>query len=63
VPLRQERLMVPWAALGGQVKGGDLSPLLSTGGAPSGVLCPVLGSSVQERHAHTAESPAKISYH
>lgn len=34
------------------------SPLLSTGEAAVGVLCPVLRSSVEERHQHTAESPA-----
>ena len=32
-----------------QVKGGSPSPLLCPGEAPSAVLCPVLGSTVQER--------------
>jgi len=32
-----------------QVKGGSASPLHCTGEAPSGVLCPVLGSPLLER--------------
>ncbi|KAK4817772.1 hypothetical protein QYF61_026995 [Mycteria americana] len=48
-----------WAALGGmllggQVRGGEPSPLLSTG-----VLCPVLGSSGQKGDGHTGEGPTK----
>jgi len=36
-----------------QVKGGDLSPLLSIGKAATGVLCPV-----QQRHGLTETGPA-----
>lgn len=37
----------------------DFSPILSTGEATAGVLCPVLGFSMQERQGHTGGSPAK----
>ncbi|KAJ7425034.1 rna-directed dna polymerase from mobile element jockey-like [Pitangus sulphuratus] len=41
------------------VKGGDLAPLLSHGDAASAVLCPLLGSSVQERHGAPGVGPAE----
>ncbi|RMC05426.1 hypothetical protein DUI87_18618 [Hirundo rustica rustica] len=36
-----------------QVKGADPALLLSPGDAASGVVCPVLGSTVQEKHGTT----------
>lgn len=42
-----------------KVKGGDPSPLFCTGQATPGILCPVLGPPVEERHRYTRENPAK----
>ncbi|TRZ06476.1 hypothetical protein HGM15179_020631, partial [Zosterops borbonicus] len=42
-----------------QVEGGDPAPLLSPGEASSGVLCPVLGSSVPESHGPPGPGLAK----
>lgn len=41
------------------MQGGDPSSLLSTGEAHLGIMGPVLGSRVQEKHGETGESPVK----
>jgi len=52
----------PYAGLhqkkrGQQVEGGDSAPLFCSGETPSGVLCPALEPSAQERHGPVAASP------
>ncbi|KAJ7395818.1 hypothetical protein BTVI_151141 [Pitangus sulphuratus] len=42
-----------------QVRGDDPPPLLSPGEATSGILCPFLGSSVQERQGDTGQYPVE----
>jgi len=42
---------------GQQVEGGDSAPLLCSGDTPSGVLCPVLGPSAQERPGAVGVGP------
>lgn len=62
VPLQQRWPVASWAALEGvwsADQGSVFSPLLSMDEAKPGILCPVLGSSVRERHGHTGESLAK----
>lgn len=42
-----------------QVEGGDSSPLMRVCEAIPEVLCPILGSPVQDRHGYTGKIPAK----
>lgn len=44
-----------------QAEGGDNSPPSSTCETTPGVPCPVLGSSVHERHAHSRTSPVETT--
>lgn len=55
VPLLQWRLMVLWVALGGALPAGDTSPLVSTGEATPGVMCPSLGSTGQDAWTYWGE--------
>ncbi|RMC04466.1 hypothetical protein DUI87_18911 [Hirundo rustica rustica] len=48
-----------WEECGQQVRGADPPALLGPGEATSGVLCPVLGSSIPERQGAPGECPAK----
>lgn len=43
-----------------QIEGGEPTLFLSLGEAMSGVLCPVLDSSVQERNGAPGTSPAEV---
>ncbi|TRZ09080.1 hypothetical protein HGM15179_018028 [Zosterops borbonicus] len=44
-----------------QVQGGDPTPLFSSSGTTSGVLCPVLGSTFQEAQGDTGEGPTEAT--
>jgi len=42
-----------------KAKGGDCAPVLSTGEAAPGVLCSILGPSLQKRHLVAGPCPEK----
>ena len=51
---------VHWEECGQQVKGDDPVPLLSPGGATSGMLCPVLGSQ-HKKQKEIGEGPMEAT--